>query len=449
MNPAESQDLPADAGRPALPDAKRSPLQGGEELHDAQRSENRGGVPSSSGRLALPDAKRGPLQGREELHAAQRSEGGGGVQISSTALPFALAFICLIVYASLYPFSDWRNQGISPLGFLTAPLPRYWTGFDVGANFVGYAPLGFLLALAVGRGRRGLGAIAAATCLAALLSLGLETVQSYLPSRIASNVDLALNSAGALTGAVCAWTLERAGVIGLWSRVRIRWFSTDARGALVLLGLWPLALLFPPAVPLGLGQIYERLELALSEALANTPFIEWLPVRDVELQPLVPLAVLICVALGALVPCLLGYGVVRTRWQRLLVAALAFAVALAASSLSAALTYGPEHAWAWMDLPVQAGLVLAAVLALALALLALPRRAALALALLALAIQLGLLNQAPADPYFAQTLRTWEQGRFIRFHGLAQWLGWLWPYAALMHLLVRLTARESDPGTQP
>ena len=25
----------------------------------------------------------------------------------------------------------------------------------------------------------------------------------------------------------------------------------------------------------------------------------------------------------------------------------------------------------------------------------------------------------------------WEQGRFIRFHGAAQWVGWLWPYAAI------------------
>ncbi|MCY7370098.1 MAG: VanZ family protein [Polaromonas sp.] len=362
----------------------------------------------------------------------------------TTAWPFAFALICLIIYASLYPFSDWRDQGISPLGFLTAPLPRYWTGFDVGANFFGYAPLGFLLALAVRRGRRGLGAIAAATLLAALLSLGLETTQSYLPSRIASNLDLALNTAGALAGATCAWAMERAGILGRWSRVRARWFTPDARVALVLLALWPLALLFPPAVPLGLGQVYERLELALSEALAYTPFIEWLPVRDIELQPLVPLAVMVCVALGALVPCLLGYSALRTRWQRLAMAGLALAVAAAASSLSAALTYGPEHAWAWLDLPVQAGLVLAGLLALAL--LALPRRAALALALLALAIQLGLLNQSPADPYFAQTLQTWEQGRFIRFYGLVQWLGWLWPYAALLHLLVRLTAREPAPA---
>jgi hypothetical protein len=53
------------------------------------------------------------------------------------------------------------------------------------------------------------------------------------------------------------------------------------------------------------------------------------------------------------------------------------------------------------------------------------------------------LNQAPTSAYFAQTLQTWEQGRFIRFHGLAQWLGWVWPYAALVYVLVRVSRAES------
>ena len=57
--------------------------------------------------------------------------------------------------------------------------------------------------------------------------------------------------------------------------------------------------------------------------------------------------------------------------------------------------------------------------------------------LLALLVQQSLLNQSPESAYFAQTLQTWEQGRFIRFHGLVQWLGWLWPYAVLMTVLMR------------
>jgi hypothetical protein len=73
----------------------------------------------------------------------------------------------------------------------------------------------------------------------------------------------------------------------------------------------------------------------------------------------------------------------------------------------------------------------------------LPSRGCGALLLLALAVHLSLLNQAPTGAYFAQTLQTWEQGRFIRFHGLVQWLGWLWPYAALMYVLVRVSRHEA------
>ena len=218
--------------------------------------------------------------------------------MKTAAWPLALAAICLIVYASLYPFADWRDQGISPLRFLTAPLPQYWTGFDVGANLLGYAPLGFLLALSALSSRRVPWAVSVAVVSCALLSLAMETLQSYLPSRIPSNVDLALNTLGAWLGACCAWALGKAGVVDRWSRFTVHWFAPDARGALVLLLLWPPALLFPAPVPMGLGQVFERLESALAALLANTPFLEWLPVREVELQPLVPMAELLCVALG-------------------------------------------------------------------------------------------------------------------------------------------------------
>lgn len=364
----------------------------------------------------------------------------------TTAWPLALALVCLVVYASLYPFSEWRDQGISPLHFLHEPLPKYWTGFDVGVNLLGYAPLGFLLALSALRSRRVSWAVSAAVLSAFLLSLTMESLQSYLPTRVSSNVDLALNTLGAWLGACCAWVLERVGLIRRWSDVRARWFSSDARGALVLLLLWPPALLFPAAVPMGLGQVLERLESALADALSGTPFLEWLPVHGVAQNPLVPAAELLCVALGLLIPCLVGYGVIRSRWRRVAFSGAIMVVGIATSSLSAALSYGPEHAWAWLDVPVQVGVGFGALLALLL--LAVPRSTAPALALLALASHLTLLNQAPADPYFAQTLRIWEQGRFIHFYGLVQWLGWLWPYAALLYVVLRLSSREAGLGAE-
>jgi hypothetical protein len=61
---------------------------------------------------------------------------------------------------------------------------------------------------------------------------------------------------------------------------------------------------------------------------------------------------------------------------------------------------------------------------------------------MALTCQIVLVNQLGTDPYFALSLHGWEQGHFIRFHGLAQWLGWAWPYAALAFLLRQVMARR-------
>jgi VanZ family protein len=367
----------------------------------------------------------------------------------TSAWPLSQAYVALIVYASLYPFTGWRDQGIAPWAFLASPLPKYWTGFDVAANAGGYVPLAFLLALSfIRRGRpsfapasRG-AAIAIAAAASAVLSLCMEALQTYLPYRVPSNVDFALNVAGALTGALLAGALEWVGLIDRWSRFRLRWFVSDARGALVMLALWPIALLFPASVPLGLGQVLERLESALADWLLDTPFLEWLPVRDVELQPLVPGAEMVCVALGALVPCLLGYSVISSAARRAVFGAAIVLVGVGATALSAALSWGPVHAWAWLSLPVQVGLLLALLLA-AMAL-PMPRRGCAALVLLALVLHLSLLNQAPASAYFANTLQTWEQGRFIRFNGLAQWLGWLWPYATLLYVLVRVSRSDAQ-----
>lgn len=360
----------------------------------------------------------------------------------TSAWPLALVYVGLVIYASLYPFADWRYQGIVPWAFLGSPWPKYWPVFDVVSNALGYVPVGFLLTLSALRSGRARHAVGLVTLLAFVLSLTMESLQSYLPARVPSNVDLGLNVLGAWLGASLAWTMEKLGVIDRWSVFRARWFVADARGGLVLLALWPLALLFPAAVPLGLGQVVERLEAALAGVLQDTPFLAWLPVRAIELQPLVPGTELLCVMLGLLIPCLLGYCIINSTPRRAAFLMLLVSIGLAVSALSAALSYGPQYAWAWLGGPVKGGLV--AALVTALLLLRAPARVSAALVLLALGIYLSLLNQVPTSAYFAHTLADWEQGRFIRFHGLAQWLGWLWPYAVLAYALTQLWVREPE-----
>lgn len=361
----------------------------------------------------------------------------------TSAWPLALIYAALIVFASLFPFDGWRTQGVDPQVFLFAKIPPpYWTWFDINTNVAGYAPLGFLLALALLRTGWTRSAVPVAFLAGTLLSLTMEFTQIYLPRRVPSNMDLVLNSAGTLLGALLAELLEKMGAIARWSRFRDRWFVPQARGGLVLLAMWPVALLFPSAVPLGLGQMWERLEMALTEWLSDTPFLEWLPVTDDIMEPLSPGRELIAVMLGLMIPCLLGYCIIRGMGRRAIFTVTTAAVGVLVTALTFLLSYGPSHAWEWQSVPTRVGLGLG--LTLSMLLVAVPRRVCAALLLLVLMLHLNLLNQAPTSAYFAQTLQAWEQGRFIRFYGVAQWLGWIWPYAALVYVVLRVSRRHDD-----
>lgn len=363
----------------------------------------------------------------------------------SSAVPLTLLFAALVVYASLYPFAGWRWPAGPIWAFLQAPFPRYWTRFDVLSNLVGYMPLGFLLALGLLRSGWARWSWAAAVVFPAALSLGLEALQNLLPMRVPSNLDLGLNTAGATLGVCLAWTLERLGVMRRWTRFRRHWFDPRAHGSLVLLALWPFALLYPVSVPFGLGQVWERLEEGLISLLTETPFLALVPLRSEAVVPLSPLAQSLCVALGLLAPLLLGYADVRTPWRRVAFLGALLLCGLGAAGLSSALTYGPEHAWAWVDMPALLGMAVAALVALV-ALLLPPRMCHVGL-LLSLAVSLSLLNRAPVSAYFDQSLDVWEQGRFIRFHGLSQWLGWLWPFAVMVFAVRAVARHPVGPGS--
>ncbi|MFN7510869.1 MAG: VanZ family protein, partial [Betaproteobacteria bacterium] len=153
-----------------------------------------------------------------------------------------LAYAVLVVYAGLAPWSGWRDLGVAPWAFLTAPVPRHVTPFDLAVNALGYVPLGALLALAAHPRLRGFGAVLLATVGGALLAGSIEALQTYLPGRVPSNIDLGINTLGALAGAVLAAPVAAPLIDrGRLQQLRARWFSRDASGLLVLLALWPAA----------------------------------------------------------------------------------------------------------------------------------------------------------------------------------------------------------------
>src|SRR3954451_19617687 len=114
----------------------------------------------------------------------------------------ALAYLVVIAYTSLQPFSGWWIPPEEIRMFLSAPWPRYITLEDVIVNIAAYVPLGFLLARAFMARFSSARAVFIAAALACLFSVAMETIQMFMPARIASNVDVLTNGLGGLIGAL-------------------------------------------------------------------------------------------------------------------------------------------------------------------------------------------------------------------------------------------------------
>jgi len=350
--------------------------------------------------------------------------------VTDSRLPRYLlaAYVLLIVHASLYPLSGWHAHGASPFAFVAAPWPRWITGFDIAANLFGYLPFGVLCMLSllprIGARR----ALALAVAAAALLSLALEAAQSYLPARVASNVDLLVNMAGALLGAIAGllaapWLLGT----GPFRRLRAHALASggDADLGLTLLALWLFAQLNPASLLFGTGDLRDLLAEAAGPAYGTELFV--------RVETLTTSANLVAVSL-------LASATMRDFAPKRRLLMLLLAAALMVKALAFAILMRAEQAFAWFTPGAQQGLAIG--VAVMLAAVALPRVLRLALAAVLLMAATVLVNLAPPNPYTAATLKVWAQGHFLNFNGLAQFVSALWPFAALLYLIHLAARRE-------
>lgn len=354
---------------------------------------------------------------------------------ASTGSAFArvslLVYALLIVYASWYPFSGWRDLGIKPFDYLWARLPYYWTGFDVWTNVAGYAPLGLLLVLAMHPHLRPWWAVLPATLAGVLLSACMEAGQTYLPTRVPSNLDLLTNAAGvtlgALLGAACSRTFLHESRFLL---VRQRWFPAEASRGLAVAGLWPLALIYPQNHLFGLGNLVPPLSGFFSDLL-DTPIdlaTTWLNNAQLSAEQYW-LADVIVTACGLTGAALLVLQLLRRQAPRRRLLTLYLLACIAAKSLACALFFAPQNAFVWISPSAVGGIMLGTMMIAGLSWA--PPTAQRHVAGLALFLSLVVTNAVPANPYYLSTLETWVQGKFLNFDGAAQFLSVIWPFLAL------------------
>jgi VanZ family protein len=359
----------------------------------------------------------------------------------SSATWLLCAHIGLIFYASLYPFWPWRwPPGMGLPWLFSLPWPQKFWSFDIEANLLGYVPLGLLGFASAMRSGRGLRAgVLYGLLPGPLLSFTMETLQFFLPGRVPSLSDLALNSAGSTLGLGLGLLLNAMGGLRRWQDVRDHWFGASSAPALALLVVWPLALLYPTPLPFGLGQWLPWWRESLLDALAGTPWaLEWGDAVTVE-HELPPGLEALAIALGLIAPVLLMLTVARPGLRRLALFGGAMLLGLLATTTSTAMAFGPDHAWAWLSDASRPGVGLGFVLALLACLL--PSRVAAALGLFVLCALIGLISLAPSDPYLALNLQAWEHGRFVNLYGLSRWLAWTWPFVAVVWLAARLVQK--------
>lgn len=341
------------------------------------------------------------------------------------------AYVLLVSYASLHPFTGWRDSGIDPFNFLGAPLwPRYYTFFDLAINVLVYMPLGMLAVWAVYPRLRGLLAFFAVALGGCLLSLLLETLQGYLPNRIPSELDWVLNSCGAALGA--ALGLAFVNVIigqGILHDLRHRLFRAGkgVDAGLVLLAAWLLTQLDPATLLFGNGDLRGYFEAA--------PKVLYPAATFVRVEALVSAAQMVIVAL--LVSLLVAEGGPKRRIFLLVLFAACVVRSLAFGTL-----FEGDNAFIWLTPGAWFGLAFGIAAALGALSIARPGRVALCGVLLMAAT--ALVNIAPDNPYLAHDLQVWHQGQFLNFNGFTHLMSVLWPFAALAYLLSGADRRRAS-----
>ena len=347
----------------------------------------------------------------------------------SPIAPGALAaWVCALAIGSLFPITSWTARGLDPLAFLTEPWPRWWTLSDVLLNVLAYLPFGLFGALATWP-RSGAGRSIGWTVVAGFaLSLSLEALQSWLPSRIPSRLDVLANGSGALIGAV-AGALLAPRLIGQ-ARLNAwfgRWFATGSYSGWLILTAWVLSQIAPQSRLFSAGE----LQLPWSD-LGHLNPMPYLAGFTTGLTGLTAAALLesLTVIAALVTVMLIVTACTRSVAPRAAIAGSIVLTALAGRTLLVS-TFMPESATDhWASAGALGGLLCGALLALGASTL---RERARRRALVAAALTLLITGPIKPELAFQNSAATaWSSGSWRNVAGFQHGIASLWPALVLV-----------------
>jgi VanZ family protein len=334
------------------------------------------------------------------------------------ARAISLAYALLIVYVSLNPFDFNLQNGIAAWAWLSAPLPRFITLFDVLVNILAYIPLGFLLVFAAYPRWRNFAALGLALGISATLAFAVESLQTWLPTRIPSQMDWWANVLGSLLGGLLAIPLGPQWLSGSAIRRRFdQWFGLNWAACALFL-LFPWSQIYPQSSWLGTG--------VWGHAIYGT--IDWgTMVINHFLQEFIITA--LC-WVGTALLLSLGMRPKAPQWK-ILNTLLCLTVLI--KVIFTSLQFGAEFSLLWLTAGAIWGMAVSTVFLKWAVHFSVASKFWLALTcLLSATIAINLL---PDNPYFILNLRHWNQGRLLHFNELMQWVSVVWLPLALFWIV--------------
>lgn len=333
----------------------------------------------------------------------------------------AIVYTLFIVYASLSPFSGWRDQGLNFIDVLEQPLLLTYTAFDAILNLLSYLPLGLFLGMALRARLNSLPSLICACALGIALSAGMEFLQMYLPTRTSSNLDILTNSTGTLIGALLALSITRW--TGLYTRLtgwrdHVFLHGKVMDSGLALLALWVFGQI-NPSLPI-LGNVFiSAVAHQPFAAAASAPFDAWESAA----------VMLNLLMLGTLLLTLLRNP--STVINALLLVLTGVALV---KFITAAVLLKSSAMLLWVNSEAVLGILLGSVLLLA------TRRLSHGNAIRFGVLQtLGYIVIAhfvldSRTPAAAMSIYHWHYGHLLNYNGLAQTITLIFPALLLLHL---------------
>ncbi len=331
-----------------------------------------------------------------------------------------VGYALFIIYASLSPFSGWKEQGLEFSAVLAAPLGQTYSWFDAVTNFLAYLPFGLLCGLTLRARSNAVWSVLLATLAGLALSALMEYAQMYLPNRTSSNLDLLLNGCGALSGAVLAVSI----IPRAWFFYLIHWrLEFFQRGqsvdfGLALVALWMFAQI-NPSLPM-LGNVF------ITE-MARQPFVP---------PPVEPFSWLesVAVALNLLMLGTLLLTLLHSRRHAVGVLFLVLCTIALAKFTAAAVLLKSWALLLWLNGEAMLGIFLGAIMMTAVGWLARPylMRVGIAVAGTYLVLAHGILGSG--SPSAAMRLYQWHYGHLLNYNGLSQTVMLVFPLLLLGYL---------------